>query len=176
MHTETSKQIIDLARGEGEARWWFEGLATVKLTGEQTGGQFSLTEMLYPAGAIVPRHVHHPNDELFYILEGELTMEVAGRPIEARAGTSIFIPRETPHGFQVGPSGPVRYLMHYSPAGFEGFILESGQPARDLTLPPPPEGSPSPEQIREIDAMMVECYGCEWVEDPTNPAPIGAGA
>ena len=58
--------------GEGEAWWWFGGLATIKATGEQTGGRYSLVEILVPEGEGV-LHVHHFEDEGFYILEGEMT-------------------------------------------------------------------------------------------------------
>ena len=56
--------------------------------GEQSAGLFSLIEMLYPAGGVVPRHVHHREDELFYLMEGELEMRVGERTIHAKAGTT----------------------------------------------------------------------------------------
>jgi len=86
-------------------------LGTLKVTGEQSGGLFSLIEMLYPAGAVVPRHVRHREDELFYLMDGELEMRVGEQTIQAKAGTTIFAPREIPHGFQVGPNRSVHYLI-----------------------------------------------------------------
>ena len=162
MLAATKDRILGLASGEGESLWWFDGLATLKVTGEESGGSFSLIEMLYPAGAIVPRHVHHREDELFYLIEGELEMRVGDRVIKAKPGTTIFAPRNIPHGFQVGANAPVHYLIVYSPAGFEGFIRETSRPATTLTLPPPPDAPPTPEQIQTISEMMRERYGCEW--------------
>ena len=161
MQVATQERSLGLASGEGEALWWFEGLAMLKVTGEQSGGQFSLIEMLYPAGAVVPRHVHHRENELFYLIDGELEMRVGERQISAKPGTTIFAPRNIPHGFQVGAK-PVHYLILYTPAGFEGFIRDTSRPARKLTLPPAPDAPPTPEQIQAIGEMMRERYGCEW--------------
>jgi len=165
MQTATQDRILGLASGEGEARWWFDGLATLKVTGEQSGGLFSLIEMLYPAGGVVPRHIHHREDELFYLMEGELVMRVGERTIQAKAGTTIFAPRGIPHGFQVGPNRPVHYLILYTPAGFEGFIRDTSTPAGGLTLPPPPDAPPTPSQMQELSDMMRDRYGCEWEAD-----------
>lgn len=162
MLTATQDRILDLASGEGESLWWFDGLAILKVTGEQSDGSFSLIEMLYPAGAIVPRHVHHREDELFYLIGGELEMRVGERQISAKPGTMIFSPRNIPHGFQVGTSTPVHYLILYTPAGFEGFIRDTSRPAPRLTLPPTPDAPPTPEQLQAIGEMMRERYGCEW--------------
>ena len=107
MLAATQDRILGLASGEGEALWLFDGLATLKVSGEQSCGQFSLIEMLYPAGAVVPRHVDHREDELFYLIGGELEMRVGERQISAKPGTTIFSPRNIPHGFQVGTSAPV---------------------------------------------------------------------
>jgi len=162
MQVATQERSLGLASDEGEALWWFDGLAMLKVTGEQSGGQFSLIEMLYPAGAIVPRHVHHREDELFYLIEGELEMRVGERQISAKPGTTIFAPRNIPHSFQVGANAPVHYLILYTPAGFEGFIRDTSRPAATLTLPPPPDAPPTPEQIQAIGEMMRERYACEW--------------
>ena len=167
MQVAMQDRILDLASGTGEALWWFDGLATLKVTGEQSGGLFSLIEMLYPASAVVPRHVHHREDELFYLIDGELEMRVGERTIHAKAGTTIFAPREIPHGFQVGPHRPVHYLILYTLAGFEGFIRDTSKPARELTLPPPPDAPPTQAQMQALSEMMRDRYGCEWVVD--NP-------
>ena len=53
--------------GEGEARWWFGGLVTIKATKEQTGGHYTLVEVLEPEGE-GPLHVHYREDEGFWVL------------------------------------------------------------------------------------------------------------
>src|SRR2546423_1179074 len=120
MQTAVQDRILGLASGEGEALWWFNGLATLKVTGEQSGGLFSLIEILYPAGGMVPRHVHHREDELFYLSDGELELRTGERTIQANREPTLYAPRDIPQGFQVGPKGPVHYLILYTPAGLRG--------------------------------------------------------
>ena len=104
--------------GEGEAWWWFGGLATIKATGEQTDGRYSLVEILAPEGEGV-LHVHHFEDEGFYILEGELTFYIGEQTTKAQPGSFLFGPKDVPHAFIVD-SGPARLLFILSPAGMEG--------------------------------------------------------
>ena len=71
---------------EGEARWWFGSLAVIKATAAQTGGQMAIIEITEPPGAEAPLHVHHREDEGFWLLEGSATFEVGDTTIEAHAG------------------------------------------------------------------------------------------
>ena len=84
--------------GEGEARWWFGGLATIKATKEQTGGHYTLVEVLEPEGE-GPLHVHYREDEGFWVLEGQLTFEVGEETIKAGPGSFVFGPKDVPHAF-----------------------------------------------------------------------------
>src|ERR671916_599606 len=117
--------------GEGEALWWIGMLATIKATADQTGGQYTLVEILAPEGFASPLHVHHFEDEGFYILEGELTFYVGNQTMKARPGSFLFGPKDVPHAFTVD-SGPARLLFVLSPAGMEGGIRLMGEPARAL--------------------------------------------
>jgi mannose-6-phosphate isomerase-like protein (cupin superfamily) len=144
--------------GEGEAWWWFEALATFKATGEQTSGRYSLVEILAPEGDGV-YHVHHFEDEGFYILEGEMTFYIGDKTIKAHPGAFLFGPKDVPHGFRVD-SGPARLLFIFSPAGMEGFIRESSEPARSLSIPPQPETPPDEAEMEQLAAIAAR-YGGE---------------
>lgn len=61
-------------------------LATIKVTAEQTGGQYALVEILAPDGYEGVLHVHHFEDEGFYILEGEMTFYVGDQTIMEHLG------------------------------------------------------------------------------------------
>jgi quercetin dioxygenase-like cupin family protein len=167
MQVTTQDRILALASDTGEALWWFDGLATLKVTGEHSGGLFSLIEMVRPPNAEIPLHVHHREDELFYLIDGELEARVGDRTIHGKAGSTIFAPREIPHAIRVGPHRAVHYLLLYTPAGFEGFIRDTSKPARELTLPPPPDAPPTPTQMQALSEMMRDRYGCEWVDSLT---------
>ncbi len=152
--------------GEGEAWWWFGALATIKATGEQTGGRYSLVEILVPDGYEGILHVHHFEDEGFYILEGEMTFYVGEQTIKAHPGSFLFGPKDVPHGFRVD-SGPARLLFIFSPAGLEGFIRESSEPARTMAVPPPPEEPPDEAEMEQLAALAAR-YGGEILGPPPN--------
>ena len=83
-----------------------------------------LTEQTAPRGSGSPLHVHHNEDEWFYVLEGELTIWVAGQTVVAPAGSFVFGPRDVPHTFIVS-SDEARFLLVTQAAGFEGFIRDA---------------------------------------------------
>jgi quercetin dioxygenase-like cupin family protein len=141
--------------GEGEARWWFGGLAEIKATAADTGGQMTLVEVTEHPGAEAPLHVHYRDDEGFWILEGEVTFEVGDQTIEAHAGDYVFGPRGIPHRFTVGERG-CRMLFIMLPGGFEDLVRATSEPAPSRTLPPPSEREPSPEEMEQIKAIVKE--------------------
>jgi mannose-6-phosphate isomerase-like protein (cupin superfamily) len=145
--------------GEGEALWWVGLLATIKATKEQTGGRYTLVEILAPDGYGSVLHVHHREDEGFWILEGELTFYVGDQTIKARPGSFLFGPKDVPHAFTVD-SGPAKLLFVLSPAGFEDLVRDMGEPARSLTVPPQPEAPPSEAEMQQMAAIAAQ-HGAE---------------
>ena len=144
--------------GEGEARWWFGGLATIKATKEQTGGHYTLVEVLEPEGE-GPLHVHYREDEGFWVLEGQLTFEIGEETIKAGPASFVFGPKDVPHRFTV-ESGPARLLFILSPGGFEEFVYATSVPAEERTLPPASEGPPSEAEMEQLRALARQ-YGGE---------------
>ena len=146
-------------KGEGEALWWFDGLAEIKLTAEQTGGLLSILEITEPPNpdnVAGPLHVHYREDETFWILEGDAKIEVGETLIDAHAGDVAFGPRGVPHRYTVGPNG-CRMLFVMTPGGFERLVRDMGVPARARTLPPPPDEEPDWKRA----AAVAKAYGCE---------------
>jgi hypothetical protein len=103
--------------------------------------------------------VHHREDEAFWSLERELTFQVGDETIKASPGSFLYGPRDVPHRYTVD-SGPARMLFLLSPAGFEEFIYATSEPAKERTLPPPPEGPPSEAEMEQMEALARR-YGCE---------------
>ena len=161
---EAASRTFALEPGEGEALWWIGMLATIKATAEQTGGQYTLLEILAPEGFASPLHVHHFEDEAFYILEGEMTFYVGDQTIKAKPGSFLFGPKEVPHAFAVD-SGPARLLFVLSPAGFENLVREMGEPARSLSIPPPPEEPPDEAEMGRLMEIAAR-YGGEMLGPP----------
>ena len=165
---EATSRISALEPGEGEAWWWMGGLATIKATKEQTGGHYTLVEVLVPEFPMEEGllHVHHFEDEGFYVLEGEMTFYVGERTIKASPGSYLFGPKDVPHAFSVD-SGPARLLFILSPAGFEGLIREMGEPARELSIPPQPEAPPDEAEMERLMAIAAR-YGGEMLGPPPS--------
>ena len=148
--------------GEGEALWWFGGLAEVKVTGEQTGGQLTILEITEPPHMEAPLHVHHREDEGFWILEGSATFEIGDTTVEAGPGDFLWGPRNIPHRYTAGPSG-CKLLFIMTPGGFEGLVRDMGVPAEARTLPPADEGE---EPDWEMVARVAKEHGCALVGTP----------
>jgi mannose-6-phosphate isomerase-like protein (cupin superfamily) len=142
-------------KDEGEARWWFGALAEIKASAADTGGQMTIVEVTEHPGAEAPLHVHHRDDEGFWILEGDVTFEVGDETIEASAGDYVFGPRGIPHRFTVGDQG-CRMLFIMVPGGMDDLIRATSEPAASRTLPPPPEAEPTPEEIEGLKAIVKE--------------------
>jgi mannose-6-phosphate isomerase-like protein (cupin superfamily) len=94
---------------------------SVKATGEQTNGMFSLLEADEPAGFGPPMHVHRDAAEAFYVLDGEYVIFLDDREYVCPAGSFIYIPAGLPHGFRVGAVAS-RKLNVYLPAAMVGYF------------------------------------------------------
>ncbi len=103
-----------------------------------------------------PLHVHHREDEGFWVLEGDVTFEVGGATIEAHAGDYAFGPRDIPHRYTVGDSG-CRMLFIFTPGGFEDLLIATSEPAGSRTLPPPSTAEPDLGRI----AAIAKAHGNE---------------
>jgi mannose-6-phosphate isomerase-like protein (cupin superfamily) len=72
-----------------------------------------------PPRFIAPMHLHHNDDEAWYVLEGALCVRVGDKDVEASAGSAIFVPRGTPHTYWNPGPGVLRYLLVMSPQIYE---------------------------------------------------------
>lgn len=118
---------------------WYNGwLMTFLATGEDTNGQFALIEATARRDNVPPPHIHHREDEIFYLLEGEIVVSVGDRTIKATPGSVVFLPREVRHSFTI-ESEESRMLILVTPAGLEGWFKEFSVPAPAMMLPPADE-------------------------------------
>ena len=119
----------------GENLWFGGGLATFKVTSEQSGGTLCLFEHAASRGKTTPLHFHPDSDETIYVLEGELLLHIDGVEYTAGPGAVIYVPRGTPHAFLV-TSEVARSLWVVTPgATIEAFFRQAGDVAPSRTLP-----------------------------------------
>ena len=126
-----------LPSGEGKATWFLNTLVVEKAGAEQTGGTFSLTEQTLPPGFETPYHVHHAEDEAFYVVTGEVEFVGEAGTVKLGPGGYFYGPRNVPHGFRVAGEQTAKLLVWATPPGYEQFVVEYGEPAASATLPPP---------------------------------------
>ena len=161
MNTNLASRVYALNANEGETRWWMGSLVLIKASGEDTNKQFSLVEVVEHEGAEAPLHVHHNEDEAFWILEGSLTFEVGDKTMQAEAGAFLFGPKDVPHRYIVN-KGPARLLFMLAPSGFEDFIRETSEPAPNASLPPRPDAPPSEEEMEQLMPLLQK-YGMDML-------------
>jgi quercetin dioxygenase-like cupin family protein len=121
-----------------------------KATVDQTGGAFALLDQTVPGGYAPPRHIHREEDEAWYLLDGRVTFYCGSRTLAAGPGSFVFLPRGVEHTFKVGEDG-ARMLTITVPASFASFVAAAGEPAPQLT--PPPPGPLDPERLAEVAAQ-----------------------
>ena len=109
---------------------------TILLGGADTGGRYTLIDMLIPPGGGPPPH-RHDFEESFTLLEGEVEFTFRGQKRTAGAGTTVNIPANAPHSFRNVSATSVRLLCLCAPAGQEEFFLAVGDLVPSRTSSPP---------------------------------------
>lgn len=126
------------------------GTYTILVSGEETGGRYTMIDMLVPAGGPPPHR--HDFEEIFHILEGALEVSFRDEKHLLGPGQTINIPANAPHGFRVVSEMPARFLCICLPAGQDEFFTLVGEKLPTRTTPPTP---PTPEVMAERRAIMM---------------------
>jgi quercetin dioxygenase-like cupin family protein len=117
--------------GEGERLWFYGGgTHTWKATAEETGGAFILFEDSLARGKTTPLHRHSDQDEMLYVIDGELLYSVGGTERRITRGATIVTPRGVPHAFVV-VSDTARLLCLQTPGSGQAFYRAASEPAGD---------------------------------------------
>lgn len=114
---------------------------TIKLTGKDTNGQFTLIEEENEPGTAIPPHVHEDEDEVFKVLEGQMELTVGDKTTILSAGDLAFGPRGIPHTWKIVGNQKAKVILSVFPAGIENMFEEIAQL---------PAGPPDLEKVAEI--------------------------
>lgn len=160
MTAETARALAEaFAVPSGESRPGvpvkvYNATLSIKIEGKETGGRFCIMEDLAIPKGGPPLHVHHREDEAFYVLEGRYVFEVDGHRIAAGPGDFVWAPRDIPHTYQNVSEANGRVLVFISPSGLEDCFREVA------ALPgPPTEGAAIPIFVK---------YGIELLGPPLS--------
>ena len=134
---------VVLLPGAGERIEAGASTLVLKATSDGTDGMFFLSETTVPAGFPgPPPHRHRELHDMFYVLEGTLTLRNGAEEVAAPPGTFAYFPPGAVHTFSNGTDEPARFLNFNTPAGWERYMRELGAALAD--------GSPTPEKIGAI--------------------------
>ncbi|WP_328991302.1 quercetin 2,3-dioxygenase [Kribbella sp. NBC_01245] len=150
------------ASGEGERAWFCGGgLFTWKVTAEESGGMFLVLEDEMEFGKVTPMHLHPETDETFYLLDGEVLLDVDGDQRTLGTGSIAAIPRGIPHAFMV-TSPTARMLAFQTPGNNEAFYRMASEPFVA-------GGPPAPVDFDRIRAAAIETGAIEILGPPPFP-------
>jgi mannose-6-phosphate isomerase-like protein (cupin superfamily) len=155
------KGAVHVPPGEGKKLWVAEELMTFVASGEDTGGKYALTDSTVPPQGGAPPHIHHREDEAFWVLEGDLEVVVGEDKIGASAGSFVHLPSGVIHTYKNVGATPARFLTLMVPAGLERFFEEVGKPGTDPSTPPPF----GEEDVERLLAIAPN-YGVEILPPP----------
>lgn len=121
-----------------------------KISTQETGGNFFLFEHsnLLPGGP--PLHFHYDQEEWFYVIEGEVLVQIGEKRIQLKPGDSVLAPRKVPHAFTAVGATPAKMHVGYSPAGKMEPFFRAVANGTQITL----------------DAALFREYGCELIGPP----------
>lgn len=138
-----------LMAGEGASSKMLTHTFTEKVTASETTGDWVMIEVTDVAGSGAPFHTH-PWYEVFYILEGELEVQVGSRKVQATAGSTLYVPENCAHDFTI-VSPTVRFLIMI-PAYAEAFYREVSERVTSF----PPDMQVFQEVINKHDVQLLE--------------------
>ena len=116
---------------------------TIKATGEETGGSFYLGEsVIEPGFPGPPPHRHRRLHDMFYVLDGMLTLRLGDETLELGPGSFVCVPPGVVHTFSNPGDTPVRLLNFNTPAGWEDYMRDLGAALA--------AGTPTPQEIGQI--------------------------
>ena len=127
----------------------------VKVSSEDSDGTLAFFHLVAPPMSGPPRHVHSREDELFYVLEGELVFELDGERHTVRAGDTVYLRRGVVHTYQNFTTSDARLLIVTTPGMFCNLFVE-------LSAATPPGALPA---FDVIDAIATT-YGITTLGPP----------
>ncbi len=153
-------EAVVRSRDDGRATWVLNSLVMDRVTAEETDGAFSITEHHAHPSYQTPYHRHRGEDEIIYVIAGEFTAVTEDGARTASSGETVVFPRGQPHALRVSSDEPAKALVVCTPAGFEGFFHDAGEPANARTVPEPAE-----PDIETVEALAPS-YDLELLGPP----------
>jgi mannose-6-phosphate isomerase-like protein (cupin superfamily) len=153
MKTPTRPTIFQ-PTADQPAYWIVDHRMKVLIPGEQTNNAYAVLEAFIVPGGGPPPHIHHREAELFYVLDGDITILAGEQTVHASAGTCVHIPAGTVHTFKNAGDAPVRMVIMYAPAGFERYFTNVGTPT--------PHGDEIAPPVTQETLERLQAYAAQF--------------
>lgn len=138
---------------------------TILIRGADTAGRYTLIDMHVPPNGGPPPH-RHDFEEMFTVLEGEVSATFRGETVVLKAGETINVPANAPHSFTNAGTSPARLLCLCAPSGQEEFFTLVGQPVATRTEPPAPLSPEDETKFRERAQALAPQFLTELLPPP----------
>jgi quercetin dioxygenase-like cupin family protein len=159
----TARTPIIRASGEGDRRWFYGGgTHTWKIKAEETDGAFFVMEDTLEQGKLTPLHRHPDVDEVVYVIEGEILVNIDGQEHHVSQGGVTMTPRGVPHAFLV-TSESARVLTFQSPGSAQRFYWNASEPAAN-------DGS-GPTDFDRVREVAEQHVGTDLLGPPPFAVP-----
>ncbi len=160
LHASTEAKVAVVPSGEdrmGQNHAVGVSISSFKVSSQDShGGLFIMEHSNHNKKGGPPRHMHHYEDEWFYVVEGDYVVEIGSERMRLKSGDSILAPREIPHGWAFVGDTPGRVLIAFAPANkMEEFI--SKMPAPGTT-----------HSAYSTDAAYYRAYGIDLLGPPIS--------
>jgi quercetin dioxygenase-like cupin family protein len=123
-----------------------------RLLCDQTGGSIAVFEEVVPPGLGTSLHIHWTSDEAIHFLEGDFTVRIGEETRSVSAGTWVFIPRGTAHGWRNSGSGSGRATFIFTPGDGAKYVEEQRH-----------YGKPGPEVDPAVRDVLRQRHGFEII-------------
>jgi quercetin dioxygenase-like cupin family protein len=163
----TIESLQSVPAGEGDHHFFLNHLATVKVGAGDSDSGLALVEFVAPRGFGPPLHMHTEEDELMYVLEGEIRVDLGDADSTVvSTGAVVTLPHGIPHVWQVVSDG-ARFLTvnagRRNGPSFDNFVAALGTPTDPRALPDPIEIDPGHV------AQVCAAHGIEVLGPPPSP-------
>lgn len=133
---------------------WLHSVYKILITPNETNGVLGMFSAIGKPNSGPPRHIHHHEDEVIHIVDGEVRFWLEGETFVRHSGDTVFIPRGKEHAFHISSSTPAHFVTCMTPGGFESFFASVAN--RGLQIP---------QNFPQVKALGVD-YGCEFTGPP----------
>lgn len=159
----TTNRVSVIRENERENLWFLGDLIQPIITSEMTEGRFMMALTHSKAGSEPPLHEHDAEDEIFYLLEGEITFWAADTEVTLGPGDCILMPKDVPHIFRVTPDVEAKWLVMTAPGGLERFFRAVSIPAE---YPAPQKGWEMDEETEARLEAAADEFGITLIAPP----------